>query len=99
MARTVLLVGAGHANLHVATHAHSLIERNARVVLIDPGNFWYSGMATGMLGGRYSADEDQLDPQALIRASGGEFISGQVTSVNTAKQCVQLASGENCKYD
>ena len=52
---TVILVGAGHVHLYVAAHAKALVERGARVVLIDPGEFWYSGLATGMLGGMATA--------------------------------------------
>ncbi len=56
---TIILIGAGHVNLYIAAHAESLIARGARVLLIDPGLFWYSGMATGVLGGRYEAAADQ----------------------------------------
>ena len=46
--RTVILVGAGHVHLYVIAHAEALIARGARVVFIDPGEFWYSGLATWM---------------------------------------------------
>jgi len=58
--QTVILVGAGHAHLHVVAHAEALIQCGARVVLIDPGVFWYSGLATGMLGGRWPPAEERL---------------------------------------
>ena len=45
---TIILIGAGHVNLYIAAHAETLIERGARVLLIAPGGFWYSGMATGL---------------------------------------------------
>lgn len=67
-ARTVILVGAGHAHLYVTAHAEALVAAGARVVHISPGKFWYSGLATGMLGGRYSAGEDQVDPRTLAEA-------------------------------
>lgn len=95
----IALVGAGHAHLYVAARARNLVERNARVVLIDPGTFWYSGLATGMLGGMYTADEDQLDPKALIEANGGEFIGGRVKLVDAHAQRLHLASGETLEYD
>ena len=80
---TVILVGAGHVHLYVAAHAEALVERGARVVLVDPGEFWYSGLATGMLGGMYAPAEDQVDPRALIEAHGGEFIRDRVETVKT----------------
>ncbi|MEO5864213.1 MAG: hypothetical protein ABIQ79_04130 [Nitrospiraceae bacterium] len=36
---TVILVEAGHAHLYVAAHAETLLERGARVVLVDPAEF------------------------------------------------------------
>ncbi len=79
--RTVFLVGAGHVHLHVAARAEEFVERGARVILIDPSEFWYSGLATGMLGGSYEPAEDQVNPRALIEAHGGEFIQDRVEEI------------------
>jgi NADH dehydrogenase FAD-containing subunit len=97
--RTAILVGAGHVHLYVAAHTKSLIERGARVVLIDPGEFWYSGLATGMLGGMYEPAEDQVNPRALIEAHGGQFIQDRVESVDTATRRLRLACGIDLAYD
>lgn len=95
----IVLVGAGHAHLYVAARAKNLVERGARVLLIDPGTFWYSGLATGMLGGMYTAAQDQLDPKSLIESRGGEFIADRVTAVDAATQRLSLAGGETLEYD
>lgn len=95
----VVLVGAGHAHLHVAARAAAYRERGVDLVLVDPGRFWYSGLATGMLGGRYPAAEDQVDPAALIRAAGGDFLPGRVVGVNPARRRVHLADGRTLAYD
>lgn len=97
--RTVVLVGAGHAHLYVAARAAEYTEQGVRPLLVDPGQFWYSGLATGMLGGMYDADEDQVDPQSLIEACGGEFIRDKVDGVDTAARRLRLASGETLDYD
>ena len=96
---TVILVGAGHAHLSVAAHAGTLIERGARVVLIDPTEFWYSGLATGMLGGMYEPAEDQVDPRALIESHGGEFIQDRVEAVDPRARRLHLAGGGDLTYD
>jgi NADH dehydrogenase FAD-containing subunit len=96
---TVILVGAGHVHLYVAAHAKALVERGARVVLIDPGEFWYSGLATGMLGGMYEPDEDQVNPRALIETHGGQFIQDRVESVDTATRRLRLVSEDDLAYD
>jgi selenide,water dikinase len=49
----LLLAGAGHAHLHLLANRQRLPMRE--VVLIEPGGFWYSGMASGVLGARYTA--------------------------------------------
>ena len=95
----VVLVGAGHAHLHVAAHADEIRAAGARVTLIDTGMFWYSGRATGMLGGRFAAEDDQIDPRAVIEAAGGTFVCGQVQSVDRAQQRVHLADGQTLDYD
>lgn len=96
---TVILVGAGHAHLHVASRADTLVERGARVVLVDPDWFWYSGLATGMLGGMYDAADDQVDPRALIEAHGGEYIQDRVKTVEAGARRLRLATGGELSYD
>ncbi len=96
---TIILVGAGHAHLFVASRAEALAALGARVVLIEPDEFWYSGLASGMLGGMYAADEDRLDPRTLIEAHGGEFVRGRVESVDTGQRRVRLADERELAYD
>lgn len=97
--RTVILVGAGHAHLYVTAHAEALVERGARVVLIDPGEFWYSGLATGMLGGMYQPAEDQVDPRALAETHNVEFIEARVESVDPSARRLRLTGGDELAYD
>lgn len=97
--RTVILVGAGHAHLYVAAHAEALVEHGGRVVLIDPGQFWYSGLATGMLGGMYQPAEDQVDPRTLAEAHQAEFIEDRVESVDLSARRLRLAGGDELAYD
>lgn len=96
---TIALIGAGHAHLYVAARADALIQRGARVVLIDSSSFWYSGLATGMLSGAYCAADDQVDPEALITAHGGEFVREIVQSVDAGERRLHLANGTSLGYD
>ncbi len=97
--RTVLLVGAGHVHLYVAARAEECVARGARVILIDPAEFWYSGLATGMLGGSYEPAEDQVNPRALIEAHGGEFIQDRIEEIEPAARRLRLAGGGALAYD
>lgn len=38
----VVLVGAGHAHLYVASRTGAFARAGIQLMLIDPGNFWYS---------------------------------------------------------
>lgn len=96
---TIILAGAGHAHLYIASQAGEYRRRGVRLILIDPGSFWYSGLATGMLGGMYGAAEDQLDPQALIETAGGEFIRDSVVAVDPVAREVKLTDGNTLVYD
>ena len=96
---TAVLVGAGHAHLWVARHADRFVRAGHRLVMIDPGTFWYSGLATGMLSGMYPPDQDQLDPRQLIERQGGEFVAARVTAIDTARRRLQLDNGTTLHYD
>lgn len=96
---TLALVGAGHAHLYLLTQAEAYRRRNIRVVLIDPGRFWYSGLATGMLSGRNSADEDQLDVAALCRTHGIEHWAGRVRHIDLLKNLLHLDDGLSLGFD
>lgn len=95
----IVLIGAGHAHLHVAKHARRLIDHGAQVTLIDPDRFWYSGLATGMLGGAYEPQQNDLDPRPLIEQAGGRFLRDRLVSLDRDNRMAHLASGETVAYD
>ena len=97
--KRIILVGAGHAHLYVAAHASVLTREGVRLVLVDPGNFWYSGLATGMLAGQYDAQADQVDPARLVERGGGEWVRDRLTRIDVERQTAVLASGNALKYD
>lgn len=96
--RKIVAVGAGHAHLHLAQHAAMLARRRISLTLIDPGQFWYSGLATGMLGGQYTAEQDTLDPQPLVEPAG-HFIRGRVASIDLKRRLVMLDDGQRMPFD
>jgi len=95
----LVLVGSGHAHLHVVRHARELLRRGVAPVLVDPGSFWYSGLATGMLAGMHGCHEDRIDPRPLIENQGGRFLRDRVTGLDRAGRRVLLESGAVLEYD
>lgn len=99
--RGAVFIGAGHAHLESLKHAADFTSRGFELTVIAPENFWYSGLATGVLGGHYAPEEDQVDVAALV-ANGGErarFIRDRVTAITPHSRTVRLSSGETLGYD
>lgn len=99
--RRVVLVGAGHAHLHTLKRAAEFARRRFELVVIAPENFWYSGLATGVLGGHYAPEQDQVDVQAVLAHGGAgvRFIRDRVTAIDPRAKSLRLASGDTLGYD
>jgi len=97
--KRVLLLGAGHAHLHLAANAAAFHREGAELTLVDPGKFWYSGLATGMLGGMYEEEQDTLDPEILITRHGGRFVQGKAVALDLEAGKVLLENGEALGFD
>jgi NADH dehydrogenase FAD-containing subunit len=97
--RRVVLLGAGHAHLHVIANVGKLVRRGATVVVVAPDDFWYSGLATGVLAGQYEPALDVVDVAALLARGGGRFARDAAVSIDPGARLVTLASGETLAYD
>ena len=94
----ILLVGAGHAHLHIARHANRLRQAGADVVLADPGDFWYSGLATGVLGGSYACNQDRVVAKDIIEAAGGRFLRARLTRLDRSAHTAHFSDGTALSY-
>ena len=97
--KIAVLLGAGHAHLYSIRRAARFQQQGIRLVLIAPGPFWYSGLATGMLGGFYRPEQDQIDVASLARAAGGEFVKGKATHIDPDSRRVLMKDGREIAYD
>jgi len=61
--------------------------------------FWYSGMATGMLGGAYAPEDDQVDVAAVARDAGCTHLADMATGLEHSARVVRLASGGSVPFD
>jgi NADH dehydrogenase FAD-containing subunit len=96
----VVLVGAGHTHVAAAASAvPRLVAAGAEVTLVAPGPFWYSGLATGMLGGGYATALDTIDVGAVVTRGGGRFHRDTVTAIIPGERTLVLGSGEQLRYD
>jgi NADH dehydrogenase FAD-containing subunit len=95
----VVLVGAGHSHLYLAKRARVFTARGIELVLVEPGAFDYSGLATGVLGGEYEWTLDRVNAKRLIETSGGKFMRDRVIGLDAGKRLVLLESGGALGYD
>ena len=68
--KRAVLIGAGHAHLYAAKRAREFTRRRFELVVIAPDAFWYSGLATGVLGGTYPSVMDRIDVRELLGGDG-----------------------------
>ena len=95
----LILVGAGHAHLHLLAHAEDLRAAGYEVVLIAPQRFHYSGLATGVLSGAVDEAQASIDIAELAARQGVRRLSGVVMGGNLQTCRLELDSGETAAFD
>ena len=99
MPKQAVLLGAGHAHLYTIKRAAEFARRGHELTVVSPDLFWYSGLATGMLGGFYPPVLDQVDVAALTRRGGGRFVCDRVAGLDRHARRVILAQGAVLHFD
>jgi NADH dehydrogenase FAD-containing subunit len=95
----IVLVGAGHAHLHLIGQAEILRRAGIDLLLISPPTFLYSGLATGALSGALDLDAGAVDVVALAAAHGVRHLAGRASSVDLAACQVRLEDGALVPFD
>ncbi len=95
----LVLVGAGHAHLHLLAHAGRLREAGLEAVLVAPARFDYSGLATGVLSGAIGREAASLDIAALAKVAEVAHHATQVSAVDLAGGRLMLADGALLDFD
>ena len=76
------------------------MERGCEVVLVNPSPYlYYSGMATGVISGTYTPEQDRIDVRRLVERGGGHFLEGRVDGIQSREREVLLQDGERLSYD
>ena len=97
----LLLVGAGHAHLHVVKHAGELGAAGYRLQLLAPRYFDYSGVASASAtaAGALDSDAGRIDVRALVGVSGVEFHEGTLESLDPELRIATTSDGARLPYD
>jgi NADH dehydrogenase FAD-containing subunit len=97
--KRVVLLGAGHAHLYTIKRAAEFARRGFEFILVAPDMFWYSGLATGMLGGMYPPSLDRVDVSAMAAKGGGRFVCDKAVRIDSAAQTIHLEHNPPLTYD
>jgi len=95
----VLLVGAGHAHLHLLTQAARFRQAGCALAMVSPRWFRYSGTATAVLDGTGPAEQGCLAAAALAARHGVPFHDGEVAQVDRSRQQCRAGDGTVHDYD
>jgi pyridine nucleotide-disulfide oxidoreductase family protein len=99
-ARQLLLLGAGHAHVHVLSQMAQAPWAGAQVTLIAPyDRQLYSGMVPGFVAGHYALEDCVIPLEPMVRRSGIRWMQRSVRAMDTTKQTVTLDDGSVLRYD
>ncbi|PKA39930.1 pyridine nucleotide-disulfide oxidoreductase [Rhizobium sullae] len=99
VSKRIVLVGAGHAHLHILKNIGALVRLGAEVTVVAQDDFWYSGMATGMLGGLFPPEADHVNVSALVNGTGATLHRGTMIELDRSAREVVLEGGRRIGFD
>ena len=98
--RRILLVGAGHTNLHIVRMWMQQPIVDASLTLISPFPCaTYSGMLPGTLAGLYAPSDMEIDLHRLTRFAGVELIVDEAIAVDAVRKEVLFRERPPVTYD
>jgi pyridine nucleotide-disulfide oxidoreductase family protein len=100
MSKKLLLLGGGHAHVHVLQALAQETLAGAQVTLVTPyGRQMYSGMVPGLVAGHYKAEACAIALQPLAAAAQVRFIEGAAKTLDSTARQVTLVDGQVLGYD
>lgn len=96
----LVLLGGGHAHVHVLRAFAQQPPAAARVTLVSPyPALVYSGMVPGVVAGHYELDQCLIPLVPLASAAHAAFVQAAAVSLDAGAKTVRLANGESVGYD
>ena len=94
--KSLVLVGAGPAQLQVLTQLASNRRSDVDVTLVAPWSYLtYANMAPGFVAGHIPLDACQIDLQPLLRKSGVRWISARCSGLDANTSSIMLDYGSS----
>ncbi len=95
----LLLVGAGHAHLHLLAHADDLLAAGYRVTVLAPATFDYSGVASATAAGDLPAATGRIDVRALTTRHGVTLVEDTMVGLDVEHRTATTSGGDEIAYD
>ena len=98
--KRLVLLGGGHAHLHVLQALAREPLAGAQAVLITPHrHLSYSGMVPGVVAGHYAPEQARIPLAPLCAAAHVTLVQGQAVALDAAQRLVTLSDGRVAEYD
>jgi pyridine nucleotide-disulfide oxidoreductase family protein len=100
MSKRVVLLGGGHAHLHVLQDFAREPLAGAELLLVTPHpRQVYSGMVPGVVAGHYETDDCTIALQPLAAAARARWVPAAAVALDTASRSLRLNDGQVAEYD
>ena len=100
MSAQIVLIGGGHAHVHVLAALAKRPRADIRVTLVTRDlTTPYSGMLPGVIAGIYRAEQAHIDLVQLAAATGTRLVHGEANGLDRVGKRVLLAGAEPVAYD
>lgn len=98
--KKVLLLGGGHAHLHVLHRLARKPWSHVQVTLVSPYDRQiYSGMVPGWVAGHYGIEDCVVALKPLCDAAGAVWVESAATGIDAQSKQVRLSNGEALTFD
>jgi len=97
--RRLLLIGAGHAHLHLLLRAQELTDAGYTVSLLAPATFAYSGVASAVATGALPTDTGTLDVAALVARQPITHHVGELAQLDLPSRQARTSTGDWLGWD
>ncbi|MEX0718833.1 MAG: selenide, water dikinase SelD [Planctomycetaceae bacterium] len=98
--RALVLIGAGHTNLHVVRMWRMRPIPGVELTLVSPfGRATYSGMLAGTLAGQYAPDEMEIDLYRFAQSCGVRYVDAAVAGFDPESREVRFDDRPPLRFD
>ena len=98
--KRLVLLGGGHAHLHVLQALAREPLAGAQAVLVTPhAHLSYSGMVPGVVAGHYAPGQARIPLAPWCEAARVSLIAAQAVALDARSKVVTLADGRTAEYD